>query len=432
MIRHIILLSFTVGIFFQSFGQCNVLTTGVAGPTLTCTGGTTYRSGVAYNPQFDILYSVNSGSSAYSMETFDATGSPLASIAQGFDFRGLWWNSNTNQLEGNGYNSLGIFVEDLNGADGYPLGTGNTVISGMIQPATHSCGQYDPVNDEIIYYNSGSIYRYDRPSGTANGSIAVTGLPVSTTNLNSTSLGYTGCAGKEVALYDYTNQRVYLVDLSTGAYVATCQLPGSAPVPTNQRMSYAMDLFWIFNEGTLTWHSYQIFDGNCNTTNTITPVVCDSYTSPSGNYTWTMSGSYMDTIPNASGCDSIISINLTVNTVDNGVTQVAETLTADQSGGLYQWLDCDNNYAIINGETNQSYTPAVTGNYAVEVTMNGCADTSACFFVDYTGLEELTKEKKELVKIIDFMGRETTFKPNVPLIFIYSDGTIERVMEIKD
>ena len=46
--------------------------------------------------------------------------------------------------------------------------------------------------------------------------------------------------------------------------------------------------------------------------------------------------------------------------------------------------------ALIGAETNQSYTPSnVTGNYAVEVNMNGCVDTSACFLVDYTGLSEM-------------------------------------------
>lgn len=47
------------------------------------------------------------------------------------------------------------------------------------------------------------------------------------------------------------------------------------------------------------------------------------------------------------------------------------------------------------------------------------------------GISKLSNNnKKELVKIIDYMGRETEFKPNTPLIFIYSDGTNERVMQI--
>ena len=71
------------------------------------------------------------------------------------------------------------------------------------------------------------------------------------------------------------------------------------------------------------------------------------------------------------------------------VTQNGATLTADLSGATYQWLDCDNSNAQIIGETNQSYTPTVTGNYAVEINSNGCIDTSACVLVDFTGVNEI-------------------------------------------
>ncbi|MDX2361074.1 MAG: T9SS type A sorting domain-containing protein [Crocinitomicaceae bacterium] len=53
------------------------------------------------------------------------------------------------------------------------------------------------------------------------------------------------------------------------------------------------------------------------TTNTISETACGSYTSPSGNYTWTTSNTYLDTIPNACGSDSVITVNLTINTLDN-------------------------------------------------------------------------------------------------------------------
>ncbi|MDB4090929.1 hypothetical protein N9528_01225 [Crocinitomicaceae bacterium] len=39
---------------------------------------------------------------------------------------------------------------------------------------------------------------------------------------------------------------------------------------------------------------------------------------------------------------------------------------------------------------------------------------------------------RERIMIIDFMGRETEFKANTPLIFIYSDGTRERVMKMEE
>jgi uncharacterized delta-60 repeat protein len=48
-----------------------------------------------------------------------------------------------------------------------------------------------------------------------------------------------------------------------------------------------------------------------NSSSTINPVACSSYTSPGGT-TYSVSGTYSDIVPNASGCDSIITINLTI------------------------------------------------------------------------------------------------------------------------
>lgn len=36
------------------------------------------------------------------------------------------------------------------------------------------------------------------------------------------------------------------------------------------------------------------------------------------------------------------------------------------------------------------------------------------------------------IKITDLIGRETTFKPNTPLIYIYSDGTAEKVFKLEE
>jgi hypothetical protein len=53
-----------------------------------------------------------------------------------------------------------------------------------------------------------------------------------------------------------------------------------------------------------------------STASEIQPVVCNSYTSPSGKHNWTESGSYTDTINNNIGCDSVIVIHLTVDCTD--------------------------------------------------------------------------------------------------------------------
>ena len=41
----------------------------------------------------------------------------------------------------------------------------------------------------------------------------------------------------------------------------------------------------------------------------------------------------------------------------------------------------------------------------------------------------LDKSSRKLVKILDIIGRETIFKTNVPLIYLYSDGSAEKLIK---
>ena len=43
-------------------------------------------------------------------------------------------------------------------------------------------------------------------------------------------------------------------------------------------------------------------------------------------------------------------------------------------------------------------------------------------------INEFYAKERELVRIVDIIGRETTFRPNIPLIYVYSDGTVEKVI----
>jgi Secretion system C-terminal sorting domain/FG-GAP repeat len=174
-----------------------------------------------------------------------------------------------------------------------------------------------------------------------------------------------------------------------------------------------------------------------NTYNTIVEIACDTFISPSGNYVWTTSGNYLDTLPNAfgadsiittdltvnysntsidtqtacfsylwidgntytsnnnvathtinnaAGCDSVVTLDLTINTVDVAVTVNSITLTAMLSGASYQWIDCDNSNLSIAGETAQSFTPSVNGSYAVIIDDGSCVDTSACYDISGVGI----------------------------------------------
>ncbi len=118
-----------------------------------------------------------------------------------------------------------------------------------------------------------------------------------------------------------------------------------------------------------------------NATDTIDQTSCSVFEAPSGNHTWDSSGTYTDTLTNWVGCDSIISINLTISTVDTGITAAANVLSANATPATYQWLDCNLSDAAIPAETNRSFTATASGRYAVEITENGCVDTSACYLL---------------------------------------------------
>ncbi|MBL0910764.1 MAG: T9SS type A sorting domain-containing protein [Bacteroidia bacterium] len=119
-----------------------------------------------------------------------------------------------------------------------------------------------------------------------------------------------------------------------------------------------------------------------------TACVPEGYTSPGG-AVYTTSGIYTDTIPNAAGCDSILTITLTVNSVDTTVSMtlsVPPQLVAAAGATSYQWYDC-NNQMLVPGATSQNFSPGLNGDFAVIITANGCTDTSGCRSYYYFGLE---------------------------------------------
>jgi hypothetical protein len=125
---------------------------------------------------------------------------------------------------------------------------------------------------------------------------------------------------------------------------------------------------------------------NNSFSNTIPVTECSSSYTWNGQ-TYTVSGSYTFTGQTSSGCDSTITLNLTINTVATATLNSVDNSISASAGSAYQWINCAGN-TPISGATNQTFVPTVNGSYAVIVTSSNCSDTSACVTITNVGVQE--------------------------------------------
>jgi hypothetical protein len=82
------------------------------------------------------------------------------------------------------------------------------------------------------------------------------------------------------------------------------------------------------------------------------------------------------------------------------------------------------------------------GNYTINIEYHqgtvcgGSFDTiiethSTTLEIGSLSILEFTEELKQVVRVVDLMGREVQEKPNVVLIYLYNDGTTEKVFRVE-
>mgnify|MGYP000111972208 CR=1 FL=1 len=116
-------------------------------------------------------------------------------------------------------------------------------------------------------------------------------------------------------------------------------------------------------------------------------VTCTKYTWIN-NVQYTSSDTASLLFVNQNGCDSIVRMDLTVNSIsDNSIKLQNETLVSNNSFATFQWLDCDDNFSPIPNAITHQFQPDTDGQYAVQLTEKGCIDTSACERVEISTVE---------------------------------------------
>ncbi|MEX1191719.1 MAG: T9SS type A sorting domain-containing protein [Brumimicrobium sp.] len=128
---------------------------------------------------------------------------------------------------------------------------------------------------------------------------------------------------------------------------------------------------------------------------------CEAYTWIDGNTYSSSNDTATHVITTEEGCDSLIQLDLTISSdlnTDIQITQINQKLmlTAISYQMQYQWIDCNNNFAVISNEAGQSFIPDTNGSYAVVLTDGNCSDTSDCLLVNIAGLDESFDKKFDL------------------------------------
>ena len=129
---------------------------------------------------------------------------------------------------------------------------------------------------------------------------------------------------------------------------------------------------------------------NNPTSATLNVTSCDAYTL--NGQTYTASGTYSQLLTNSNGCDSTLTLNLSLNfspSQPNIYVQNQVNLSTDLTPGLtYQWIQCSDLSALA-GQTAITYNPTTNVVYAVVVSNSCGSDTSLCTSITTIGLSEL-------------------------------------------
>ena len=156
--------------------------------------------------------------------------------------------------------------------------------------------------------------------------------------------------------------------------------------PANFTMNLGDTVLWIWSSGSHTTTSSSIPAGatSWNSSMNSTSTTFMYIPAVTGNYNYVCS-------PHAAVMTGSFSV---VCNLDTSVSVSGSTLMANATQGSYRWVNCDSNYTGIAADTNQSFTPSISGNYALILSNGGCVDTSSCYNITLTSIFEREIEAK--------------------------------------
>lgn len=234
------LLMATNGLFAQILSKSVTL-------KYTATEGTN-GCAIAYHPKKKLYYSTIAGNKQYPLEVFDKKGTSIKADKGGFDSRGVWFSKDG--LEARAFSGE-VYSLTVDG-NGLPSGGMNKKYA--INPNNeHAIPAYDAKKKTLVFYSDGNLVFYDSKSGENKGSLSLD--LYNTSNINSTTVIYTGVKNKEFGLLNHDKKEILLFDRK-GNKTGTAKLPTNAVTHSMFRFSYANNLVFLYDVETRTWTGY--------------------------------------------------------------------------------------------------------------------------------------------------------------------------------
>jgi hypothetical protein len=226
---------------------------------------------VAWHPVLKKYYASMAGNVSFSLGVYDVKGKLLSPVDQEalFDIRGLWYNPGTKTLQTNGYDDFGWGEYTLN-KQGFPSDI-TVLLEDLNQPNEQSVGAYYDKEKVVLFFNEdGNIDKYSIEDGKYIENIELSlgkskdddGSDNSDNedaieNYNSTTAVYTGIAGAEIGLFNFSSKQIELYDSKDGRIARKLLLPADAPAPQFLNFAYCNGIYWLFDKETRTWKGYR-------------------------------------------------------------------------------------------------------------------------------------------------------------------------------
>jgi len=368
--------------------------------------------------------------------------------------------SDSSYVVGNSiYNITGTYSDTLTNY----FGCDSVVNTNLIVNQSYTINNNETICDGQVlivgssqYIQSG-IYTDLLSSNSACDSTITTNLLVLPTSNFIQTLSF--CSGNSIIVGSniYTQTGVY-TDILTSVNGCDSTITTDLTVFVSSSISNYQDIcngetYWIGNSYYTTpgyytdiFNSVNGCDSVVNTNLTVYPLlvinnnytICEDDIVIVGNNTYSQEGDYTDTLQTIYGCDSVINSYIQWSDPISSLTLAGTNIDASVSGGTSPFLfEIYGPSGLLNSTQNNGsiiqFNPLINGQYYFIVTDGlGCISDTA--FININNIPSSIsgiQNSKELIKIVDILGRETEEKRNTTLFFIYSDGTVEKKIIIE-